>query len=96
MPSFGHFFYLNFLLAPGAGYTIGEVVGLSINRKRGIGLAVVGGVAVVISYIVNIWFASFLSGVPFSWAVLFSFGLTSIFGLLALALGIFIAVIRLR
>jgi len=96
VPSFGPFFYLNFLLAPGAGYAIGEVVSLSVNRKRGIGLAMVGGVAVVISYIFSIWFAGFLSGVSFSWVVLFSFGLTSIFRLLALALGIFIAVIRLR
>ncbi len=74
--------YLNLLLAPAAGYAIGEVVSLSVNRKRGTGLAVVGGIAVVISYLVNIL-------VP--WGPSFVF-----LDLLALALGIFVAVIRLR
>ncbi len=76
------FFYLNLLLAPGAGYAIGEVVSLSVNRKRGTGLAVVAGIAMVISYLTSI-----LS----PWGL--SFGLL---GLLALALGIFVAVSRLR
>ncbi len=76
------FFYLNLLLAPAAGYAIGEVISLSVNRKRGTGLAVVGGIAVTISYMVSI-----LS----PWG--FSFGLLD---LLALALGIFVAVTRLR
>jgi len=76
------FFYLNLLLAPGVGYAIGEVVSLSVNRKRGTGLAVVAGIAIVISYLVSIL-------VPWG----FSFGLLD---LLALALGIFVAVTRLR
>ena len=76
------FFYLNLLLAPGAGYVIGEVVSLSVNRKRGTGLAAVAGIAMVISYLTSI-----LS----PWGL--SFGLL---GLLALALGIFVAVSRLR
>jgi len=75
-------FYLNLLLAPGVGYAIGEVVSLSVNRKRGTGLAVVGGIAVTISYMFSI-----LS----PWG--FSFGLLD---LVALALGIFVAVTRLR
>ena len=79
---FAPFFYLNLLLAPGAGYVIGEVVSLSVNRKRGTGLAVVAGIAMVISYLTSI-----LS----PWGL--SFGLL---GLLALALGIFVAVSRLR
>jgi len=37
------FFYLNLLLAPAAGYAIGEVVSLAVNRKRGRGLATVAG-----------------------------------------------------
>ena len=75
-------FYLNLLLAPGVGYAIGEVVSLSVNRKRGTGLAAVAGIAMVISYLTSI-----LS----PWGL--SFGLL---GLLALALGIFVAVSRLR
>ena len=80
------FFYINLLLAPGAGYAIGEVVSLSVNRKRGKGLAAIAGIAVAISYLVNI--LSF-GGLPF--------GLFNILlDLLALALGIFVAITRLR
>jgi len=78
-----HFFYLNLLLAPGAGYAIGEVTSLSVNRKRGTGLAIVGSLAVVISYLVSIFF-------PLWWL---SFNLLDI---LALALGIFVVTTRLR
>ena len=73
------FFYLNLLLAPGAGYAIGEVVSFSVNRKRGTGLATIAGIAVAISYLVSL-----------------PFGLFHILDLLALALGIFVAVTRLR
>ena len=76
------FFYFNLLLAPAAGYAIGEVVSLSVNRKRGRGLATVAAIAVVISYLVSIF-------VP--WGSGFH-----LFDLLALALGIFVAVIRVR
>ena len=87
-----HFLYLSLLLAPAVGYVIGEVVSLSVNRKRGTGLAVVAGVAVAISYL--------LSNVRFFQGMLsFSFS-SSLFqlvlGLLALALGIFVVVTRLR
>ena len=76
------FFYLNLLLAPGAGYAIGEVVSLSVNRKRGTGLATIAGIAVAISYLVSL---------------LLPFGLSFHFlDLLALALGIYFAVSRLR
>lgn len=75
-------FYLNLLLALGAGYAIGELVSLSVNRKRGTGLAIIAGNAVVISYLVSFLFQP---GFPFG-----------LFSLLALALGIFVAVTRLR
>ena len=83
------FFYLNLLLAPGAGYAIGEVIGLSVNRKRGVGLAIIAGVAVALSYLVSI-----LS----PWGVGFGlFGiLRLVLDLAAMALGIFVAVSRLR
>ena len=80
--SFVPFFYLNLLLAAGAGYAIGEVVSLSVNRKRGTGLATIAGIAVAISYLVSL---------------LLPFGLSFHFlDLLALALGIYVAVSRLR
>ena len=76
------FFFLNLILAAGVGYAIGEVVSLSVNRKRGTGLAIIAGVAVAISYLVSIL-------LPLG----FGFRL---FDLLALALGIFVAITRLR
>ena len=81
--SFMPFLYLNLLLAPGAGYAIGEVVSLSVNRKRAIGLAVVASLAVVISYLIGIFFPL--------WGLRFS-----LLDILALALGIFVAATRLR
>ena len=80
------FFYLNLLLAPAIGYAVGEVISLSVNRKRGTGLAIVAGIAIVISYLVSIF--SF-QGLPFG---LFNI----VFDLVALGLGIFVAVTRLR
>ncbi|MCD6299703.1 MAG: B-box zinc finger protein [Dehalococcoidales bacterium] len=83
------FFYLNFLLAPAVGYAIGEVISLSVNRKRGAILAIIAGVAVALSYVVSI-----LS----PWGL--SINLVSIMHLIldivAVGLGIFVAVNRLR
>ena len=83
------FFYLNFLLAAGVGYAIGEVISLSVNRKRGKGLAVVAGIFVAVSYLVSILFP---------WGRLFPLFnmLYLILDLLSLALGIFVATTRLR
>ncbi len=89
------FFYLNLLLAAGAGYAIGEVVSLSVNRKRGTRLAVIGGIAVVISFLASLWFVSLLFGISFRWWLNFSL-LNIVFDLIAIALGIFVAVTRLR
>ena len=76
------FLYLNLVLAVGFGYLVGEGISLAVNRKRGTGLAIVAGVAMVIGYLVSIL-------VP--WGLSFRF-----IDLLAVALGIFIAVTRLR
>ena len=76
------FFSINLLLAPGAGYAIGEVISRSVNRKRGTSLAVIAGIALVISYLV---------GMFFPWGIRFG-----LFDLLAIALGIYVAVTRLR
>ena len=81
------FFSFNLLLAPAAGYAIGEVVSLSVNRKRGKGLAFIAGTAVAISYLITIFI--FPGGLP---AGLFNI----LYHIVALALGIFVAVSRLR
>ncbi len=75
------FFFLNLLLAAGVGYAVGEVISLSVNRKRGTKLAIIAGLAVAISYLVSI--------------SLWGFGF-QLFDLLAIAVGIFMAVNRLR
>jgi len=82
-------FYLNLLLAPGAGYAIGEVISRSVNRKRGTGLAVIAGSALVVSYLVSMFLPW---GLRFGLLDLLALAL----GILALALGIFVAVTRLR
>ena len=80
------FIYLNLLLAIGIGYAIGEVTGLAVNRKRGPGLAVVGGIAVAVCYAVNI----------FTFGTIPHVGLGLVIDLIGLVLGISAAVVRLR
>ena len=80
------FFFLSLLLAAGVGYAIGEVVSLSVNRKRSRWLATIAGIGVAISYLISIFFFGRLP-----------FGLINIvISLAALALGVYIAVTRLR
>lgn len=74
--------FFNILLAAGVGYVTSEVISLSVNRKRGTKLAIIAGFAVVISYLVSIFLP---------WGPSFQ-----LFDLLAIAVGIFIAVNRLR
>jgi hypothetical protein len=88
-------FSLNILLAPAAGYAIGEVTSLAVNRKRGTGLAVVGGVAAAASYIFSLLAISLLAGFSFSQALPVSI-FNVIYHIIAVGLGIFIAVTRLR
>lgn len=80
------FLYLNLLLAGGVGYAVAEMVRLSVNRKRSRSLATIGSIAVIISYLINILT---LGSIP---SGLFSLSLDFI----ALALGVFVAVNRLR
>ncbi|MDD4876819.1 MAG: B-box zinc finger protein [Dehalococcoidales bacterium] len=85
------FLSFNLLLGPGAGYIIGEIISRSVNRKRGTGLAIIGGIAVTISYLISLqppW------GYGFSF---FSFNFLHLaISIIALALGIYFAVTRLR
>jgi len=79
-------FYLNLLLAAGIGYAIGEVISIVVNRKRGTGLAVVAGGAVVLSYVVNILSPG---GIPVGF-------LRIALDVVAVMIGVYIAVGRLR
>jgi len=76
------FFLLPFIVAAGAGYAIGEVIGLSVNRKRGTGLAIISGLSAALSFaIANVIFTS--AGL-------------NLWGLLVLAIAVFMAVVRIR
>ena len=46
------FFFTNFVLALLAGTVVGEVISRSVNRKRGIPLAVIAGLSTALSYFV--------------------------------------------
>jgi len=76
------FWYLGWLIGPAVGYGIGEGITLSVNRKAGIKLAVIGSIAVLFSYLI----ATF---------TIFP-GHFSLMDILAVALGVFVSVSRLR
>jgi hypothetical protein len=81
--------YFGFLLASGFGYAIGEVVGRAVNRKRGRGLAVIAGAGVVLCFVISVfppwgtWF--WWSGAP-----------SLVINILAVALGVWVAVSRVK
>ena len=83
------FLSFNLLLGPATGYAIGEAISRSVNRKHGTGLAIVAGIAVAISYFITFLFPGGFPFIPFNL-------LRSALSLIALALGIFVAVTRLR
>ncbi|MBI4294754.1 MAG: hypothetical protein HY669_01140 [Chloroflexi bacterium] len=84
------FLYLNIIIAVGAGYAVGELVTLSVNRKRGVGLQFIAGLGVVVSYVV----ANFdlIHGV----FILSLTSLLNLWGLIALAAAMLMAISRLR
>jgi len=77
---------LNLLLAGGVGFAISEVVGRSVNRKRGNRLALIGAVSIPISYLTSI-----PGNMMFKYDAVFH-----PLDILAIAIGIFVTVIRLR
>ncbi len=74
--------FFNFIIGGAVGYAIGEGISLAANRRAGTLLCVIGGVAVVIAYSISSF--SFFG-------LLFSF-----FDIIAVIVGIFVAVTRLR
>ncbi len=80
------FFLLNLLVFAAVGWVIGEVTGLAVNRKRGIWLAVIGGAAVAVSFVVNIFIFGQVPGL----------GLNLVIDIAGLIIGISTAVSLLR
>ena len=69
------------LIGIGVGYASGELISLSVNHKRSFGLAWLAGGSVVVAFLIS-WLAS-------------PFGL-SLWGLLFIILGVFLAVQKVR
>lgn len=74
--------YFNLIISLGVGYVMGELTGLSVNRKRGRALMAIGGIGVFLSYVV---------GILSPWGFYFH-----LFDLVSLALGILLAASRLH
>jgi len=88
--SFLPFRFFTLIIGAGIGYAIGEVVSRSVNRKRGRWLAVIGSLGVVVSYAMTFAVETLRLG-------FISFGgLSILFTLGAIAIGIYVAVTRLR
>lgn len=74
-------------LAAGAGYAIGEGISRSVNRRRGPFLQVISGTCFALSYLVSNVGLSSTSGLTFSFDP---------YSVLALVVGVVVAVSRLR
>jgi hypothetical protein len=74
--------FFNFIIGGGIGYGIGEGISLVTNRKSGTPLAVIGGLAVVIAYCIS--------------AFTFFGMIFSPFDIIAVIIGVVVAVARLR
>jgi hypothetical protein len=74
--------FFSFLLAAGIGYGIGELISLSVNRKSGTGLAIIGASAVIVCFTLVLFVRGFSS--------------FSLLYLIAPAIAIFVSVARLR
>jgi hypothetical protein len=79
------FLLLRLIVAAGAGYSIGEVIGLSVNRKRGIGLAIISGISATLCYAIANLVFSLPAGI-----------ISIVINIFMLAIAIFMAVIRIR
>jgi hypothetical protein len=80
--------FLLFFITLVIGYAIGEVVSLSVNRKRGPGLQIIAGISVVMSYVVR----SLIEAQPHGFLDEF----VDTFGLISLVIGVIVAVSLLR
>lgn len=77
--------FFNFFLAAGVGYGIGQAISLSVNRKRGRLLKVVASLCMIIAFVIGnqvLFFGHFILAL-------------NLFDLLAIAVGIYLAVSRL-
>lgn len=79
------------IAAAGAGYVVATSISMAVNKKRGRGLALIGGGSVIVSWVTHLLL---LGSSP--WLVLLLAGWGGIYQLFGLALGIFVAVSQLK
>ena len=91
-PFIPSFYVLWLLIAVGIGYAIGEVVSLSVNRKRGLGLQAIAGTSMIASYVIRSLIESMIKTPHLGFLDSF----VDVYVLIGLALGIVFAVSRLR
>ena len=77
--------FFNILVTAGVGYGIGQAMSFSVNRKRGIFLKTIAGICILLAFIIA-------NQVALPWNFILSFNL---FNILAIAIGIYLAVTRL-
>jgi hypothetical protein len=77
--------FLNILLAAAVGYGIGQVVSLSVNRKRGLPLKVIASISVFVAYVISNHIA-----IPFHFILYFN-----LMNLIAIAIGVCMAIFQL-
>ncbi len=77
--------FFNIFLAAAVGYGIGQVISLSVNRKRGLSLKIIASTSVLIAYLIGNHVA-----IPFH--IILYFNLLNI---IAIAVGIYLAIFRL-
>ena len=76
---------LNILLAAAVGYGIGQVVSLSVNRKRGLSLKVIASISVFIAYVIGNHVA-----MPLHFILYFN-----LMNLIVIAVGVYMSTFRL-
>jgi len=62
--------YLSWLINVGIGYTAGELISLSVNRKRATGLASIAGATVVVAFFISSSI-SYVASFPWGLAIIF-------------------------
>jgi hypothetical protein len=77
-----------FFIALVIGYVVGEGISLAVNRKRGPGLQIIAGISVVVSYVIRSLIETPQQGFLHIFA--------DVYGLIALILGVIVAVGLLR
>ncbi|MDO8491652.1 MAG: B-box zinc finger protein [Dehalococcoidia bacterium] len=82
-----------FIIAAGIGFLIGEAISRSVNLKRGLGLQIIAGISMAVSYVAQSWASEWISLPLQPWVFM---NLFDLYGIIALVVGVAVAVSRLH